>query len=263
MLRPSITLGRIGGVAIGVNWTWLIIFGLIVWSLAAGVFPSTNPGLGGGAYAAMAATASLLFFTSILLHELGHAAQAKREGMQVEGITLWVFGGVARFSGMFPSAGAEFRVAIAGPLVTTAIAAVLLPASALLPLPSAVDGVVAWLGRINLLLLAFNMLPAFPLDGGRVLRSLLWRWRLDHLFEDLVASGERRDWTPAIDVIRDEDNIAVRVDMPGIQSEDIKGRGRGWRDDFAWATQLPWLTRWRRHSMLHWTLSLCACGRDS
>jgi Zn-dependent protease/CBS domain-containing protein len=179
LLRPTITLGRIGGVAVGVNWTWLIVFGLIVWSLAAGVFPTTNPGLGAGVYVAMAVVASLLFFTSILLHELGHATQAKREGMQIEGITLWVFGGVARFSGMFPSAGAEFRIAIAGPLVTTAIAALLLPAATLLPLPSAVDGVVAWLGRINLLLLAFNMLPAFPLDGGRVLRSTLWRWKGD------------------------------------------------------------------------------------
>jgi Zn-dependent protease/CBS domain-containing protein len=179
VLRPTITLGRIGGVAVGVNWTWLIVFGLIVWSLAAEVFPATNPGLGAGVYVAMATLASIVFFTSILLHELGHATQAKREGMQIEGITLWVFGGVARFSGMFPSAVAEFRIAIAGPLVTIAIAALLLSAAAVLPLPSAVDGVVSWLGNINLILLAFNMLPAFPLDGGRVLRSVLWRWKGD------------------------------------------------------------------------------------
>lgn len=179
MLRPTVSLGRIGGVAVGVNWTWLIVFGLIVWSLAADVFPATNPGLRAGVYIAMAAVAALLFFGSILLHELGHARQARREGMQIEGITLWVFGGVARFSGMFPSAGAEFRIAIAGPLVTTAIAAALVPAGVLLPLPASVDGVIAWLGRINLVLLAFNMLPAFPLDGGRVLRSTLWRWRGD------------------------------------------------------------------------------------
>jgi Zn-dependent protease/CBS domain-containing protein len=192
MLKPTITLGRIGGVAVGINWTWLIVFALIVWSLAAGVFPGTNPGLGTGVYVAMAAIASLLFFTSILLHELGHAAQAKRDGMQVEGITLWVFGGVARFSGMFPSAGAEFRIAIAGPLVTAAIAALLLSATALLPLPSSVDGVVAWLGRINVILLAFNMLPAFPLDGGRVLRSLLWRWKGDFAWATHVAGRTGR-----------------------------------------------------------------------
>jgi Zn-dependent protease/CBS domain-containing protein len=179
VMRSSVTLGRIGGVAIGINWSWLIVFGLIVWSLAAGVFPETNPGLADGVYIAMAIAATLLFFISILLHELGHAKQALREGMQIEGITLWVFGGVARFSGMFPSAGAEFRIAIAGPAVTAVIATVLLVTSSLLPLPAAVDGVVAWLGNINFFLLAFNMLPAFPLDGGRVLRSALWRFRGD------------------------------------------------------------------------------------
>jgi Zn-dependent protease/CBS domain-containing protein len=178
-MRSSVTLGRIGGIAIGINWSWLIVFGLIVWSLAAGVFPETNPGLADGVYVAMAIVATLLFFISILLHELGHAKQALREGMKIEGITLWVFGGVARFSGMFPSAGAEFRIAIAGPAVTAVIATVLLLTSSLVPLPAAVDGVVAWLGNINFFLLAFNMLPAFPLDGGRVLRSVLWQVRGD------------------------------------------------------------------------------------
>ena len=107
MMRSTVTFGRIAGVPVGINWTWLIVFGLIVWSLAAGVFPETNPGLADGVYVAMALAASLLFFISILLHELGHARQALREGMKIEGITLWIFGGVARFSGMFPSAGAE------------------------------------------------------------------------------------------------------------------------------------------------------------
>jgi Zn-dependent protease/CBS domain-containing protein len=198
MLKPTISLGRIGGVAIGINWTWLIVFGLIVWSLAAAVFPESNPGLGAGVYVAMAVVASSLFFASILLHELGHAVQARREGMRVEGITLWVFGGVARFSGMFPSAGAEFRIAIAGPLVTLAIAAVLLPMAAWLPLPSAVDGVFAWLGRINLFLLAFNMLPAFPLDGGRVLRSALWRWKRDFTWATHAAGRIGRGFGQAM-----------------------------------------------------------------
>ena len=173
-MHSSVTLGRVAGVEIGLNWTWLIIVGLIVWSLAAGVFPDENPGLSDGAYAAMAFVAALLFFVSLLLHELGHAVLARREGMQIDGITLWVFGGVARFRGMFPSAGAEFRIAIAGPLVSLAIGVVLVGAGALIPLPAAVDGVVTWLGRINLTLLAFNMLPALPLDGGRVFRSLVW-----------------------------------------------------------------------------------------
>jgi len=178
-MRSSVTLGRIGGIAIGINWSWLIVFGLIVWSLAAGIFPETNPGLADGVYVAMAIAATLLFFLSILLHELGHARQALREGMKIEGITLWVFGGVARFSGMFPSAGAEFRIAIAGPAVTAATATALLLTASLVPLPAAVDGVITWLGNINFILLVFNMLPAFPLDGGRVLRSALWQSRGD------------------------------------------------------------------------------------
>ena len=173
-MHASVSLGRIAGVEIGFNWSWLIVVALIVWSLAAAVFPDENPGLADGAYAAMAIVAALLFFASLLLHELGHALVARREGMQIDGITLWVFGGVARFAGMFPSAGAEFRIAIAGPLVSLALGAALVAIGALVPLPAAVDGVVAWLGRINLTLLAFNMLPALPLDGGRVFRSLVW-----------------------------------------------------------------------------------------
>ena len=117
-MNASFELGRIAGVRIGVNWSWLVVFALIVWSLADGVFPSQNPGLSDGTYIAMALVAALLFFTSLLLHELGHALQARREGMEIEGITLWLFGGVAQFKGSFPSAGAEFRIAIAGPLVS-------------------------------------------------------------------------------------------------------------------------------------------------
>ena len=178
-IHSSVTLGRVAGVEIGLNWSWLIVVGLIVYSLAASAFPASNPGLGTATYVAMAIAAALAFFASILLHELGHAVQARREGMEIGGITLWVFGGVARFKGMFPSAGAEFRVAIAGPLVTLVLGAAFLTIAGLSHLGSAVDGVLTWLGFINLFLLGFNLLPALPLDGGRVLRSLLWRSRGD------------------------------------------------------------------------------------
>src|SRR5262245_65090416 len=94
--------------------------------------------------------------------------------MEIEGITLWLFGGVARFKGSFPSAGAEFRIAIAGPLVSLVIGVVSLGLAWLAPLPEVVDAVAAWLGSINITLLLFNLLPALPLDGGRVLRSILW-----------------------------------------------------------------------------------------
>ncbi|HXV32379.1 MAG TPA: site-2 protease family protein [Gaiellaceae bacterium] len=178
-MRDSITIGRIAGISFGINWSWLIVFALIAWTLATRIFPESNPGLGDGAYVAMAIIAALVFFASLLLHELGHALQARRDGVEIEGITLWLFGGVAKFKSMFPSAGAEFRIAIAGPLVSLALGALFLALPAVLPLPDHVDGVLFWLGTINLMLLVFNLLPALPLDGGRVLRSLLWYARGD------------------------------------------------------------------------------------
>jgi Zn-dependent protease/predicted transcriptional regulator len=177
-VTPTIRVGRIAGIEIGLNWSWLVVVVLIVWTLARGIFPTTNPDLSDGTHFAMAVVAALAFFCSLLLHELGHALQARRDGIAIEGITLWLFGGVARFKGAFPSAGAEFRVAVAGPLVSLALG-VLFVLLALAGLPEAVDGVLAWLGFINLMLLAFNLLPALPLDGGRVLRSLLWRRKGD------------------------------------------------------------------------------------
>jgi len=179
-MAGTIRLARIAGIDVEAHWSWLFIVALIVWSLAAGVFPSSNPGLGSGTYVAMGAVAALLLFVSLGLHELGHSLVARREGMEIEGITLWLLGGVSRFGGGgFPSAPAELRIAIAGPLVSVAIGAVLLAVALVTPLPSAVDGVVFWLGYVNLLLVVFNMLPALPLDGGRVLRAILWQRRGD------------------------------------------------------------------------------------
>lgn len=178
-MKPTIRLGRIAGVEIGANWSWLLVVALIVWSLAGGVFPATNPGLGDATYVAMALAATVLFFASLLAHELGHALQARREGMAIAGITLWVFGGVAQFSGRFPSAGAELRIAGAGPLVSLALGVLFVLLALVAPLGAEIDAVVFWLGQINLTLLAFNLLPALPLDGGRILRALLWRRRGD------------------------------------------------------------------------------------
>lgn len=174
-MTSTFRLGRVAGVEIGCHWSWLLVVALITWSLAEGVFPTTNPGLADATYVAMAAVAVPLFFGALLLHELGHAVTAQREGMEIDGITLWVFGGVARFKGRFPSAGAEFRIAVAGPLVTLVIGALCLGIAVLAPLPAAVDGTLHWLGYINLVLLVFNLMPAFPLDGGRVLRAALWQ----------------------------------------------------------------------------------------
>jgi len=178
VLSGNISLGRIGGVEVRVNWSWLVVLALIVWTLADGVFPSQNPRLSRDTHLAMAFVAALLFFASILLHELGHAWEARREGLKVDGITLWLFGGVSQFKGGFPSAGAEFRIAIAGPLVSLVLGVVFV-LIAIAGLPSAVDGVAAWLGYINLALLVFNLIPALPLDGGRVLRAALWQSKGD------------------------------------------------------------------------------------
>jgi Zn-dependent protease/CBS domain-containing protein len=188
-MNASLQLGRIAGVRIGVNWSWLVVFALIVWSLADGVFPSQNPGLSNATYIAMALVAALLFFASLLLHELGHARQARREGMEIEGITLWLFGGVAQFKGSFPSAGAEFRIAIAGPLVSLVLGVLFVLLAVFAGSPTEVDGVAAWLGYINLTLLVFNLLPALPLDGGRVLRSALWYFKGDFAWATRIASN--------------------------------------------------------------------------
>jgi Zn-dependent protease len=140
----------------------------------------------------MAVVAAILFFGSLLLHELGHAVQARREGMEIEGITLWLFGGVASFKGEFPSAGAEFRIAIAGPLVTLALGAAFVAVAVLAAASEAIDGVAAWLGYINLLLLGFNLLPALPLDGGRVLRAALWAGKRDFAQATTMAAAVSR-----------------------------------------------------------------------
>jgi Zn-dependent protease len=167
------------GIRIGVNWSWLVVVALIVWTLDTAIFPETNPGLADGTYLAMAIAAAVLFFASLLLHELGHAFQARREGIEIEGITLWLFGGVAKFKGAFPSAGAEFRIAIAGPIVSLVLGLLFSLGAWAVSTAEAVDGVAAWLGYINLTLLVFNLLPALPLDGGRVLRAVLWQVRGD------------------------------------------------------------------------------------
>jgi Zn-dependent protease/CBS domain-containing protein len=197
-MNPTLTIGRVAGIRVGINWSWLIVFGLIVWTLGASVFPAEDPHLSTGTYTAMAVAAALLFFTSLLMHELGHALQARHEGVEIEGITLWLLGGVATFKGMFPSAGAELRIALAGPAVSAALGGIFVAIAAAVDRPVALDGVAAWLGYINLLLLGFNMLPALPLDGGRVFRSLLWRWKSDFASATRIAAQVSRGFAYAL-----------------------------------------------------------------
>lgn len=194
-MNDTIRLGRIAGIRVGLNWSWILVFALFVWSLSAVVFPAQDPGLATSTYVWMGVGAALLFFVSLFLHELGHALVARREGMEIDGITLWLFGGVARFKGMFPSAGAEFRIAIAGPVVSAVLGGGFVALAAVTHFSKPLDGVAAWLGYINLLLLAFNLIPALPLDGGRVFRSLLWRARGDFDRATVVAADVGRGFS--------------------------------------------------------------------
>jgi Zn-dependent protease/CBS domain-containing protein len=183
----NFSIGKVGGVEVRLNWSLIVVVALIAWSLEGGVFPSTNPGLSHGTYIAMGIVAATLFLVSILLHELGHSLVARREGIEVESITLWLFGGVSQFKGRYKSPGDEFRVAFAGPFVSIVLGVVFV-LIALTGLPSSVDGVAAWLGYINLILAVFNLLPAAPLDGGRVLHSVLWRAKGDYNWATRIAS---------------------------------------------------------------------------
>jgi Zn-dependent protease/predicted transcriptional regulator len=183
----NFSIGSYGGVEVRLNWSLIAVFVLIVWSLASGVLPSQNPGLSDTTYLVTGIVGALLFLASILLHELGHSWVARHEGIEVDSITLWLFGGVSEFKDRFKTPGAEFRVALSGPLVSIGLGIVFV-LIALAGFPSAVDGAAAWLGYINLLLAAFNLLPASPLDGGRVLHAILWRAKGDYHWATRIAS---------------------------------------------------------------------------
>lgn len=177
LFEPSLTFLRVKGIPIGAHWTWVFVFGLVLWALGSALFPRTYPGLATTTYWVMAAVAAVAFFGSVLLHELGHALRALRHGVHIEGITLWLFGGVARFRHLFPSARAEFAIAIAGPLVSLGLVVafgLLAWGGGRLGWGDPAVGVLDYLARINGIVLGFNLVPALPLDGGRVLRAYLW-----------------------------------------------------------------------------------------
>lgn len=173
----NIPLGRIAGIRIACSWTVLIIAALYTASLAQGQFPSQVPGLSAIEYWAAGAFGALLFFVSLLAHELAHALVARREGVEVSGIDLWLLGGMAKLETSPETPGAELRISVVGPLTSAAVGLGFLGLHRLLQ-GGGTDGllavVFAWLGFINLVLAAFNLLPAAPLDGGRVLAAVLW-----------------------------------------------------------------------------------------
>jgi Zn-dependent proteases len=158
---------------------WLVIVALITWSLGASYFPDRVDGIAPGAAYALGLLSALLLFASILAHEIGHALVARRHGVEIEEIDLWLLGGVARMGSQPRRATDELRFALAGPAVTAVVAAAFGAAALALPAgtPAAVKALVDYQALVNTTILAFNLLPAFPLDGGRVARALLWyRW---------------------------------------------------------------------------------------
>ena len=194
-MRANFRIGTIAGVPVGVNWSVLVIFALIAWGLAAGQLPRAYPGHSALAYAAAGLGAAVVFFVGLLAHEVSHAIVAKRNGLSVQGITLWMFGGVAELRGEARNPGAELRIAGIGPLVSLllglAFGAVAM-AIALIGNRGLVFGAFAWLAGINIALAIFNVLPAAPLDGGRLLRAALWKWRGDRTWAAVVAARAGR-----------------------------------------------------------------------
>lgn len=173
-MKGSVDLGKILGIPIRLHVSWFLIAGLITWSLAVGFFPQAYPGWETTTYWLVGLMAAILFFVSVLLHELGHSVLALREKVPVKSITLFIFGGVAQIGREPPTAGAEFRIAIAGPLTSLGLSAFFSGLAAVLGDGMALGAAFAYLGRVNLLLAVFNMIPGFPLDGGRVFRAGLW-----------------------------------------------------------------------------------------
>lgn len=194
-MGSTLRLGRFAGVDVGAHWSVLIIFGLLAWTLSASNFPTAYPGDPRWAYVVAGVCAAVAFLLGLLAHEVAHAIVARRNGLSVESITLWVFGGVARLGGEARTPGAELRIAGVGPLVSLligvgfgAVATVLAAAGS----TGLVVGTFSWLAGINIGLAVFNALPAAPLDGGRLLRAALWRWRGDRTWAAITAAQAGR-----------------------------------------------------------------------
>jgi len=178
-MTPSIRLGRIFGIEIGVNWSLIFIFALITWTLAGTVLPQDVPNQSLTAYWTAAVFGALAFYGCLLAHELSHAVMARSRGVRVTGITLWLFGGVSRLGGEPRSAGAEALLTAVGPLtsfVAAGLAFGLSVIAAAAGAPALVQALLDWLAFLNVVLGVFNLVPAFPLDGGRLLSAFFW-WR--------------------------------------------------------------------------------------
>jgi Zn-dependent protease/CBS domain-containing protein len=179
------------GFPIQIDVSWFVIAALLTWSLATQLFPSLLPGMSIPTYWVMGGAGAFGLFGSVLLHELGHAVVARMFALQIRRIVLFIFGGVAEMADEPPHARAEFFVAIGGPLVSVALVGVFLAAQLAVRILDGAHAIVivfGYLAAINGLVVAFNMIPAFPLDGGRVLRSILWAWKDDLRWATWITS---------------------------------------------------------------------------
>jgi len=177
MFGKRLNLFKLFGFQVNIDFSWVFIAVLIAWSLSTGLFPFQYQGLSTRTYWIMGIIGSLGLFLSIIIHEFSHSLVARRYGMNMKGITLFIFGGMAEMSDEPPNPRAEFMMAVVGPVTSMLLAGVfyvIYISGATQGQPNPVNGVVRYLAFINALLAAFNVVPAFPLDGGRMLRSVLW-----------------------------------------------------------------------------------------
>lgn len=196
MTRNALRLGRVWGIEIGLDYSWFIVFALVTWALSVQYFPEMYPPwprfyplLGEGMYWLVGIVTSLLFFASVLAHELGHSVIAIRTGLPVQSITLFIFGGVARIVREPSRPRQEFLIAIAGPAVSAVLGLLFWVLSASLSDPrTPLAALAEWLSLTNFALAVFNLMPGFPLDGGRVLRAILWSIHGDLLRATRIAS---------------------------------------------------------------------------
>ncbi|MFE0677695.1 site-2 protease family protein [Streptomyces sp. NPDC058867] len=199
-MRATISLGRVAGVRVGVHWSVLVIFVLILVGLAGGGFRQAHPDRPAWQYWLASAVTAAVFLLSLLAHEISHALVARRNGVTVQDITLWLLGGLARLKNEAATPGAELRIAGVGPLVSLLLGGLFALAAGLVAVASgsglAVEAL-AWLAGINILLAVFNALPAAPLDGGRLLRAAVW-WRTGSPLRATAvatAAGRFLGWT--------------------------------------------------------------------
>ena len=188
MFRHAIPIGRILGISIDLDYSWFLVFGLMTWILAVSYYPAEYKNWSVAEYWFIGAITAVMLFVSVLLHELGHSVVAKRYGIPVPRITLFIFGGVSEIATEPTSASAEFWIAAAGPAVSFALALIFWELRPLLVTVGPLLALAKYLALLNLILGAFNLVPGFPLDGGRVFRSILWGITKDFKRSSAIAT---------------------------------------------------------------------------